>query len=65
MRIVEQADVTAEEAEITEFNTGILCFRRSLLAPALRRIQPDNAQGEYYLTDVVAVLAEPVTRSRR
>ena len=58
MRIVEQADVTEEEAEITEFNTGILCFRRSLLSPALRRIQPDNAQGEYYLTDVVAVLAE-------
>jgi bifunctional UDP-N-acetylglucosamine pyrophosphorylase / glucosamine-1-phosphate N-acetyltransferase len=58
MRIVEQADVTPEEAEITEFNTGILCFRRGLLAPALRRIQPDNAQGEYYLTDVVAVLAD-------
>ena len=58
MRIVEQADVTAEEAAITEFNTGILCFRRSLLAPALRRIQPDNSQGEYYLTDVVSVLAE-------
>jgi bifunctional UDP-N-acetylglucosamine pyrophosphorylase/glucosamine-1-phosphate N-acetyltransferase len=58
VRIVEQADVTPEEAEITEFNTGILCFRRGLLAPALRRIQPDNAQGEYYLTDVVSVLAD-------
>ncbi len=58
MRIVEEADVTPEEAAITEFNTGILCFRRGLLAPALRRIQPDNAQGEYYLTDVVAVLAD-------
>ena len=58
VRIVEQADATAEEAEIREINTGILCFRRSLLAPALRRIQPDNAQGEYYLTDVVSVLAD-------
>ncbi len=57
-RIVEQADATDEEAEITEINTGIFCFRRGLLAPALRRIQPDNAQGEYYLTDIVAVLAE-------
>lgn len=57
-RIVEEADVTPEEAEITEFNTGILCFRRGLLAPALRRIQPDNAQGEYYLTDIVSVLAD-------
>lgn len=58
VRIVEQADTTDEEAEIGEINTGILCFRRSLLAPALRRIQPDNAQGEYYLTDVVSVLAD-------
>ncbi len=57
-RIVEQADATAEEAAIDEINTGIFCFRRSLLSPALRRIQPDNAQGELYLTDVVEVLAE-------
>lgn len=57
-RIVEQADTTAEEAEIDEINTGIFCFRRGLLAPALRRIRPDNAQGELYLTDVVAVLAD-------
>lgn len=58
VRIVEQADTTPEEAEIDEVNTGIFCFRRSLLSPALRRIRPDNAQGELYLTDVVAVLAE-------
>ena len=43
---------------ITEINTAIYCFRRSLLAPALRRLTPDNAQGEYYLTDVVEVLAD-------
>ena len=58
VQIVEQADATPEQAEIREINTGILCFRRSLLAPALRRIQPDNAQGEYYLTDIVEVLAD-------
>ena len=57
-RIVEQADTTAEEAGIDEINTGIFCFRRSLLSPALRRIRPDNAQGELYLTDVVGVLAD-------
>lgn len=57
-RIVEQADANDAEAAITEINTGIFCFRRGLLAPALRRIQPDNAQGEYYLTDIVEVLAE-------
>ncbi len=57
-RIVEQADATPDEVVIDEINTGIFCFRRSLLSPALRRIQPDNAQGELYLTDVVEVLAE-------
>ncbi|MFP5578153.1 MAG: bifunctional N-acetylglucosamine-1-phosphate uridyltransferase/glucosamine-1-phosphate acetyltransferase [Acidimicrobiia bacterium] len=58
VRIVEQADTTVDEAEIDEINTGIFCFRRGLLSPALRRIRPDNAQGELYLTDVVAVLAD-------
>lgn len=57
-RIVERADATPEEVEIDEINTAVYCFRRSVLAPALRRISPANAQGEYYLTDVVAVLRE-------
>ncbi len=56
-RIVEQRDASDEELAITEVNTSIYCFRRNLLAPALRRIEPDNSQGEYYLTDVVEVLA--------
>jgi bifunctional UDP-N-acetylglucosamine pyrophosphorylase/glucosamine-1-phosphate N-acetyltransferase len=55
-RIVEELDATPEERAIKEWNTSIYCFRRSLLAPALRRLQPQNAQGEYYLTDVVSVL---------
>lgn len=57
VRIVEQRDGTPEELAVDEVNTSIYCFRRSLLAPALRRIEPDNSQGEYYLTDVVEVLA--------
>jgi bifunctional UDP-N-acetylglucosamine pyrophosphorylase/glucosamine-1-phosphate N-acetyltransferase len=57
-RIVEQVDAAPDELEIDEVNTGIFCFRRSLLAPALRLVHPDNKQGEYYLTDVVEVLAE-------
>jgi bifunctional UDP-N-acetylglucosamine pyrophosphorylase/glucosamine-1-phosphate N-acetyltransferase len=63
-RIVEQADATDEERRIDEINTGIYCFRRSVLAPALRRLSPENAQGEYYLTDIVEVLHDagyPVT----
>ncbi len=55
-RIVEHPDATAEELEIGEINTSIYCFRRNLLAPALRRLSPENTQGEYYLTDAVGVL---------
>jgi bifunctional UDP-N-acetylglucosamine pyrophosphorylase/glucosamine-1-phosphate N-acetyltransferase len=54
--VVEEADATPDQKEIDEINTSIYCFRRSLLAPALRRLSPENAQGEYYLTDIVAVL---------
>ena len=57
-RLVEEADATEAEREIDEVGTSIYCFRRSLLAPALRRLSPENAQGEYYLTDVVGVLAQ-------
>src|SRR5437764_1055057 len=57
-RIVEDADATPDELEIAEINTSIYCFRRGLLAPALRRLSPENAQGEYYLPDAVSVLRE-------
>src|SRR5271154_6430245 len=56
-RVVEEIDATEEEKEIEEVNTSIYCFRRSILAPTLRRLSPANAQGEYYLTDAVAVLS--------
>ena len=55
-RIVEHADATDEELAVHEVNTSIYVFRRSVLAPALRRLSPDNAQGEYYLTDTIGVL---------
>ncbi len=58
LRIVEAADASPEERAIDEINTAVYCFRRSVLAPALRRLTPDNAQGEYYLTDLVSVLRE-------
>jgi bifunctional UDP-N-acetylglucosamine pyrophosphorylase/glucosamine-1-phosphate N-acetyltransferase len=56
--VVEQVDADETELAINEWNTSIYCFRRGLLAPALRRLSPENAQGEYYLTDVVEVLRE-------
>lgn len=58
LRIVEQRDASDEERKINEINTSIYAFRRDLLGPALRRVTPNNAQSEYYLTDVVAVLAD-------
>lgn len=54
--IVEDPDATDEERAIDEVNTSIYVFRRSVLAPALRRVGSYNAQGENYLTDVIAVL---------
>jgi bifunctional UDP-N-acetylglucosamine pyrophosphorylase/glucosamine-1-phosphate N-acetyltransferase len=58
LRVVEQGDASPDELDVHEINTSIYAFRRDLLGPALRRISPDNAQGEYYLTDVISVLAE-------
>jgi bifunctional UDP-N-acetylglucosamine pyrophosphorylase / glucosamine-1-phosphate N-acetyltransferase len=57
-RVVEHDDATDEEREVCEVNTSIYCFKRGVLAPALRRLTPSNAQGEYYLTDLVTVLYE-------
>ena len=56
--IVEHRDADETTKAIGEINTSIYCFRRNLLAPALRRVTPVNDQGEYYLTDVIAVLRE-------
>lgn len=56
-RVVEHGDASDEELAIGEINTSIYCFRASVLGPSLRRLSPQNAQGEYYLTDVVEVLA--------
>jgi len=57
LRVVEQRDASPEELDIKEWNTGIYAFRRDLLGPALRSLTTDNTQGEYYLTDVISVLA--------
>ncbi|MGH9820891.1 MAG: bifunctional UDP-N-acetylglucosamine diphosphorylase/glucosamine-1-phosphate N-acetyltransferase GlmU, partial [Pyrinomonadaceae bacterium] len=55
-KIVEQRDATEAEKEINEINAGIYCFDTRKLFDALSRVQNDNAQGEYYLTDVPALL---------
>ena len=55
-RIVEHRDAAPDELDVREVCTSIYAFRRDLLGPALRKLTTDNAQGEYYLTDVVSVL---------
>src|SRR5918992_735389 len=55
-KIVEQKDATPEERQVNEINAGIYCFEPRLLFPALERVTPENAQGEFYLTDVPAIL---------
>lgn len=57
-RIVEQADATDEERAITEVNACTYAFARATLEPALASLNTENAQGEYYLTGVVASLVE-------
>ncbi len=57
MGIVEELDATEEERKIKEINSGIYCFRSSPLREALERLTPDNKKGEYYLTQVVAILS--------
>ncbi len=55
-RIIEERDATSSERTITEVNTSIMVVRKSLLGPALRRVDRQNAQNQYYLTDLIAVL---------
>lgn len=55
-KIVEQKDATPEEQAIDEINTGVYCFDNKTLFDALKLLSNDNAQGEYYLTDVIGIL---------
>ncbi len=54
-RIVEQKDASPEEAAVTECNSGFYCFDARALFEALGQVGSDNAQGEFYLTDVLEI----------
>jgi len=56
--IVEARDASPDQLQIREIGTSVYAFDPAALFDALRRITPQNAQGEYYLTDAVALLAE-------
>lgn len=55
-RIVEHKDATEEELLVQEINTGTYCFDNKALFAALQEVSNDNAQGEYYLPDVIEIL---------
>jgi len=56
LRMVEHKDCTEEERGIRELNSGVYVFEAPLLLAALTKLHCNNAQGEYYLTDVPAIL---------
>lgn len=58
MSIVEEKDATDDEKIINEINAGLYCFDIEELILALNKLRPNNAQGEYYLTDVIKIMNE-------
>lgn len=56
--IVEEKDADEEQKLINEINAGIYCFDIEELSLAINKIKKDNAQGEYYLTDVIKIMNE-------
>lgn len=60
--IREHKDCTPEELTITEVNTGLYAVQSPLVFKLLAQVQPNNTQGEYYLTDIIAIaLAQGLT----
>jgi bifunctional UDP-N-acetylglucosamine pyrophosphorylase / glucosamine-1-phosphate N-acetyltransferase len=55
-KIVEEKDTTEQEKKITEINTGTYCFDNKALFTAIKEVNNNNAQGEYYLPDVIEIL---------
>ncbi|MBQ9278169.1 MAG: NTP transferase domain-containing protein [Lachnospiraceae bacterium] len=56
VKIVEQKDATPEEQEIKEINSGMYIFNAEALAASLELLNNNNAAGEYYLTDTIALI---------
>ena len=56
VKIVEQKDANDEELAVTEINTGVACYDNEILFEALKLVGNENAQGEYYLTDLVEII---------
>ena len=61
--IVEEKDASEEQKNIKEINAGVYCFDIEVLIEALKEIKPNNAQGEYYLTDVIEIIGNKGLRT--
>ena len=61
-KIVEEKDATEEERTIREINAGIFCVKAPFLKEGLREIGKENAQGEYYLTDLAEIAKKNALR---
>ena len=57
-KIVEHKDASHEQLAINEINTGTYCFDNKTLFEALKKVSNDNAQGEYYLPDVMEIIKQ-------
>jgi len=58
LQVVEEKDCTPEQLKITELNTGVYVFDTVMLLDALKKLNNSNAQGEYYITDVPAIMRQ-------
>lgn len=58
LKIVEHKDCNEEELKVKEMNAGVYCFDIKSLLESLEKLSNSNAQGEYYLTDVIGILKE-------
>lgn len=54
-KIVEEADTTEAQKAIRTINSGIYCVKKEFLTEALQQVTPNNAQGEFYLTDIIEI----------
>lgn len=61
--IVEEKDASAEQKKIREVNSGAYWFKTNELLAALGKLEPNNVQGEYYLTDTVQIMLESGLRA--
>jgi len=58
VKIIEELDTSIYEKVIEEINVGVYCFNKNILFEALEEVRPNNRKNEYYLTDVIDILAK-------